>query len=144
VNLLALRGLTGVDPAMQTHPGAGAHSATRSTTPMSATAATRAATASTSATTSCNDNVTGKIDYNISTRHAVSGLTRTIATTPTGPTLRKQLWLVPAVTNPTHADLVALSWRWTPSGPADQRSPRRLQSHLRVLPQRAGQLAPTI
>src|SRR5260370_32419633 len=22
--------------------------------------------------------------------------------------------LVPAVTNPTHADLVALSWRWTP------------------------------
>ena len=62
------------------------------------------------------DNVTGKLDYNIT--HAPRReriLSRTIATTPTGPTASNNYGLVPAVTDPTHADLVALSWRWTPT-----------------------------
>ena len=64
---------------------------------------------------SIQDNITGKIDYNLSTKNAFSGtyahnrwdLDRPDASNNYGP--------VPAITNPLHSDLMALSWRWTPN-----------------------------
>jgi hypothetical protein len=60
------------------------------------------------------DNLTGKIDYNITTRHAVSGTYAHNRDNSDRPDASNNFGLVPAVTDPTHADLVALSWRWTP------------------------------
>jgi Carboxypeptidase regulatory-like domain/TonB dependent receptor len=61
------------------------------------------------------DNLTGKVDYNITTRHALSGTYAHNRDNSDRPDSSNNYGLVPAVTNPTHADLVALSWRWTPS-----------------------------
>ena len=61
------------------------------------------------------DNVTGKLDYNINPRHAVSWTYAHNRDNSDRPDASNNYGLVPAVTNPTHADLVALSWRWTPS-----------------------------
>ena len=58
--------------------------------------------------------MTGKLDYNINTRHAVSGTYAHNRDNSDRPDASNNYGLVPAVTNPTHADLVALSWRWTP------------------------------
>jgi hypothetical protein len=61
------------------------------------------------------DNLTGKMDYNITTRHAVSGTYAHNRDNSDRPDVSNNYGPVPATTNPTHADLVALSWRWTPS-----------------------------
>jgi hypothetical protein len=61
------------------------------------------------------DNLTGKMDYNISTRHAVSATYAHNRDNSDRPDYSNNYGIVPAVTNPTHADLVAVSWRWTPS-----------------------------
>jgi hypothetical protein len=62
-----------------------------------------------------NDNVTGKIDYNLSPRHAISGSYLWNRDNSDRPDLENDYSLVPKVTNPTHASLVAISWRWTPT-----------------------------
>ena len=62
------------------------------------------------------DNLTGKMDYNITTRHAVSGTYAHNRDNSDRPDISNNFGPAPAVTNPTHADLVAVSWRWTPSG----------------------------
>ena len=59
--------------------------------------------------------MTGKLDYNINTRHALSGTYAHNRDNSDRPDASNNYGLVPAVTNPTHADLVALSWRWTPT-----------------------------
>ena len=79
-----------------------------------ATAATPPATASTSATTQLRDNLTGKMDYNITTRHAVSGTYAWNRDNSDRPDAENDFSAIPKVTNPTHADFVAVSWRWTP------------------------------
>ena len=61
------------------------------------------------------DNLTGKVDYNITTRHALSGTYAHNRDNSDRPDYSNNYGVMPAVTNPTHADLVALSWRWTPS-----------------------------
>ncbi len=114
VNLLALRGLTGVDSGMQ---------------PILAQVPTGDKINNVEVGDGRNtggyrfnqrnnellDNVTGKIDYNITTRHAVSGTYAHNRDNSDRPDSSNNYGLVPAVTNPTHADLVAVSWRWTPS-----------------------------
>jgi hypothetical protein len=60
------------------------------------------------------DNVTGKMDYTISTRHALSGSYSHNRDNSDRPDASNNYGLVPAVTDPTHADLLAISWRWTP------------------------------
>lgn len=60
------------------------------------------------------DNVTGKIDYNISTRHAVSGSFSWNRDNSDRPDLENDYSAIPKVYNPTNAKLLALSWRWTP------------------------------
>ena len=61
-----------------------------------------------------NDNVTGKIDYNLSPRHAISGSYLWNRDNSDRPDYENDYSLVPKITNPTHANLVAVSWRWTP------------------------------
>jgi hypothetical protein len=62
-----------------------------------------------------NDNVTGKIDYNLSPRHAISGSYLWNRDNADRPDAENDYALIPKITNPTHANLVALSWRWTPT-----------------------------
>jgi hypothetical protein len=61
------------------------------------------------------DNVTGKIDYNISTSQAVSGSYLWNRDNSDRPDLENDYSLIPKVSNPTHANFLALSWRWTPT-----------------------------
>jgi len=60
------------------------------------------------------DNVTGKMDYSISTRHALSGSYSHNRDNSDRPDYSTNYGLVPAVTDLNHADLLAISWRWTP------------------------------
>ena len=62
-----------------------------------------------------NDNLTGKIDYNLSSRHAISGSYLWDRDNSDRPDAENDYSLVPKITNPTHANLVAVSWRWTPT-----------------------------
>ena len=131
-NLLTLRNLTAVDPGIQ---------------PLLAQVPTRDKINNTMVGDGRNtggyrfnqrnnellDNLTGKVDYSISPRHAVSGTYAHNRDNSDRPDASNNYDLVPAVTDPTHADLVALSWRWTPDGEPDQRSSRRLQPDLRLL-----------
>ena len=61
------------------------------------------------------DNVTGKIDYNISTKNAVSGSYLWNRDNSYRPDLENDYSLIPKAYNPTHANFVALSWRYTPT-----------------------------
>jgi Carboxypeptidase regulatory-like domain len=60
------------------------------------------------------DNVTGKIDYNLSTKHAISGSYLWNRDNSDRPDAENDYSLVPKVYNPTHSNLLAVSWRWTP------------------------------
>ncbi|MEO8370729.1 MAG: hypothetical protein ABI806_16210, partial [Candidatus Solibacter sp.] len=60
------------------------------------------------------DNATGKVDYNITTRHAVSASYSHNRDNSDRPDASNNYEVMPAVTDPTHADLAAVSWRWTP------------------------------
>jgi hypothetical protein len=61
------------------------------------------------------DNVTGKIDYNLSTKHAISGSYLWNRDNTDRPDLENDYSLIPKAYNPTHANFVALSWRFTPT-----------------------------
>ena len=61
------------------------------------------------------DNVTGKIDYNISTKNAVSGSYLWNRDNSDRPDLENDYSVIPKAYNPTHANFVALSWRLTPT-----------------------------
>jgi hypothetical protein len=62
------------------------------------------------------DNVTAKFDYNLSTRHAISGSYAYNRDNSDRPDAENDYSAIPKVYNPTHANLLATSWRWTPSG----------------------------
>jgi hypothetical protein len=66
--------------------------------------------------------VTGKIDYNLSPRHAISGSYLWNRDNSDRPDAENDYSLMPKVTNPTHANLVADILAVDPHGPADQRS----------------------
>jgi hypothetical protein len=61
------------------------------------------------------DNVTGRIDYNISTAQAVSGTFSWNRDNSDRPDLENDYAAIPKVYDPTHANFLALSWRWTPT-----------------------------
>jgi hypothetical protein len=114
VNLLTLRGLTGVDPGMQ---------------PILAQVPTGDKINNSAVGDGRNtggyrfnqrnndllDNLTGKMDYSITTRQSVSGTYAHNRDNSDRPDASNNYGILPAVTDPTHADLVALSWRWTPT-----------------------------
>jgi hypothetical protein len=62
------------------------------------------------------DNIGGRLDYNMSTSQAFSGSFQHNRFNADRADYSNNYGLVPAITNPTHSDLLALSWRWTPSG----------------------------
>lgn len=62
------------------------------------------------------DNATARLDYNLSTHHAVSATYVWNRDNVDRPDSENDYSLVPKVTNPNHNNLLALSWRWTPTG----------------------------
>jgi hypothetical protein len=61
------------------------------------------------------DNITGKIDYNITTAQAVSGTFAWNRDNLDRPDLENDYSAIPKAYNPNHSNLLALSWRWTPT-----------------------------
>jgi len=61
------------------------------------------------------DNVTGRMDYTIDMKQAVNGSFSWNRDNSYRPDAENDYSAVPKITNPTHAALLALSWRWTPS-----------------------------
>jgi hypothetical protein len=61
------------------------------------------------------DNVTGKLDYNINTRHSVSGSYLWNRYNTDRPDNENDYSVIPKATNPTHTNFLALSWRATPT-----------------------------
>ncbi len=61
------------------------------------------------------DNITGKIDYNLSTAHALSFTYAWNRDNSDRPDSENDYSAIPKVTNPTHAGILAADWRWTPS-----------------------------
>jgi len=61
------------------------------------------------------DNLTGKIDYNLSTKHAISATYLWNRDNSDRPDLENDYSVIPKMYNPTHANFVSTSWRWTPS-----------------------------
>src|SRR5262249_28770914 len=61
------------------------------------------------------DNVTARIDYNLSTRHAVNGTYAWNRQNTDRPDLENDFSVVPKATNPNHANFLSSSWRWTPT-----------------------------
>jgi hypothetical protein len=117
VNLLALRGLNAVDPIMQNLlnqiPRQINSYVVGDSTPglLRNTAGYRFNQRG----NETRDNVTGKIDYNLSTQQAVSGTFAWNRDNSDRPDAENDFALIPKVTNPTHSAFTALSWRWTPS-----------------------------
>ena len=117
VNLLALQRLKGVDPTMQSLlnqvPATINNFEVGDSTPglLRNTAGYRFNQRG----NETRDNVTGKIDYNLSTRHALSGTFAWNRDNSDRPDAENDFSVIPKVTNPTHSALTALSWRWTPS-----------------------------
>jgi hypothetical protein len=62
------------------------------------------------------DNVGGRLDYNLSTKNSFAGSFHHNRFNSDRPDASNNYGVVPAITNPTHADLLSLSWRYTPSG----------------------------
>src|SRR5262249_7436938 len=61
------------------------------------------------------DNITGKIDYNLSTRHAFSGAFSWNRYNSDRPDYENDYSVKPKITNPTNSKFLSLSWRWTPA-----------------------------
>ena len=114
-NLLTLRGLTGVDPAIQPIlakvPGPEVINADS----IGDTVNVRGYRFN-QRDNAVRDNITGAIDYNLSTSQAIRGSFSWNRYNSDRPDAENDFSLAPKVTNPTNAKLLALSWRWTPTG----------------------------
>lgn len=115
VNLLTLAGLKSVDPAVQTilNQVPGAQFINTNTVGDGLNTGGYRFNQRDNET---RDNITAKIDYNLSTKHAISGSYAYNRDDSDRPDAENDFSAVPKVFNPTHANLLALSWRWTPSG----------------------------
>lgn len=115
VNLLSLRGLTGVDPAIQPIlakvPGPEVVNADSLGDVLNVRGYRF-----NQRDNGTRDNLTGKLDYNHSTAHAFSGSFSWNRYNSDRPDAENDFSAVPKVSNPTNAKLLALSWRWTPTG----------------------------
>jgi hypothetical protein len=113
-NLLALRGLTGVDPGMQNLlsqvPGP-----QHINNSLVGDGLNTGGYEFNQRDDETRDNVTGKIDYIITSRQAVSGSFSWNRDNSDRPDAENDYSLVPKVTNPTNAKFLALSWRATPT-----------------------------
>jgi hypothetical protein len=114
VNVLALRRLTGVDPTIQALL-AQVPTGNKINSSQVGDGRNYGGYRFNQAANELNDNVTGKVDYSLNPRHAVSGSYLWNRFNVDRPDAENDFSLAPKVTNPTHGSLVALSWRWTPS-----------------------------
>jgi Carboxypeptidase regulatory-like domain len=110
VNLLALRGIT-IDPVMQTLLN---QVPATINSPLVGDGLNTGGYRFNQRNNETRDNVTGKIDYNLSTRHAISGSYLWNRDNSDRPDAENDYSQIPKVYNPTHANLLAASWRWTP------------------------------
>ena len=114
VNLLTLRNLTGVDSTIQALP-AKTPAASQINSDTVGDGRNYSGYRFNQQGNELLDNITGKVDYNLSTRHAVSATYAHNRDNSDRPDYSNNFGVTPAVTDPTHADLVAGSWRWTPT-----------------------------
>ena len=70
------------------------------------------------------DNLTGKLDYNVSTRHSLAASYLWNRYNLDLPNAENDFAVIPKATNPTHTNFMALSWRSTPTS--------RLTNEVRV------------
>ncbi|HLK61986.1 MAG TPA: carboxypeptidase regulatory-like domain-containing protein [Bryobacteraceae bacterium] len=114
VNLLALRGITTIDPIMQgllsQVPGAQFINNN-----LVGDGLNTAGYRFNQRDNETRDNITGKIDYNINTAHAISGSYLWNRDNSDRPDLENDFSAIPKVYNPTNAHFLATSWRWTPT-----------------------------
>ena len=61
------------------------------------------------------DNVTVRIDYNLSTRHVFTGSYLWNRDNSDRPDLESDFSPIPRITNPNHSHFLSLGWRWTPT-----------------------------
>jgi len=119
VNLLALKGIKSLDPVIQSLlsqvPGPGNINNFETGDSTTSTLRNTAGYRFNQQDNEIRDNVTGKLDYNVSTRHAISGTFAWNRDNSDRPDAENDYSSIPKVTNPTHSALTALSWRWTPS-----------------------------
>jgi hypothetical protein len=114
VNLLTLRGLTGVDPAIQPIlakvPGPEVVNADSLGDVLNVRGYRF-----NQRDNGTRDNISAKLDYNFSTAHALSGSFSWNRYNSHRPDAENDFSAIPKVTNPTNTKLLALSWRWTPT-----------------------------
>jgi hypothetical protein len=113
-NLLALRGLTAVDPAI-------AKLLAQVPTPDKANSAEVGDGLNTTGyrfnqrANELQDNATARIDYNPRPSHAIGGSYMYNRDNSDRPDASTGFDLIPKTYNPTHAHLMSANWRWTPS-----------------------------
>jgi hypothetical protein len=61
------------------------------------------------------DNVTARLDYNLSTRHVFTGSYLWNRDNTDRPDLESDFSPVPRITNPNHSHFLSTGWRWTPT-----------------------------
>lgn len=61
------------------------------------------------------DNLTGKLDYSINTRHSLSASYLWNRYNSDRPDAENDFSTIPKSTDPTHTNFLAISWRWTPT-----------------------------
>ncbi|MBZ5625820.1 MAG: TonB-dependent receptor [Acidobacteriia bacterium] len=113
-NLLALKGITSIDPVMQgllnQVPGPQFIN-----NPQIGDGLNTGGYRFNQRDNQTRDNVTGKIDYNLNTKHAISGSYLWNRNNSDRPDAENDFSAIPKVFNPTHSHFLATSWRWTPS-----------------------------
>jgi hypothetical protein len=114
VNLLALRNLSGVDPGMQ---------AVLDRVPLPdrinngdvGDGRNYSGYRFNQRSNETRDNITGKIDYNVSLRHAITASYLLNRQNSDRPDSENDFSVIPKVYNPAHSNLISASWRWTPA-----------------------------
>ncbi|HEY2016028.1 MAG TPA: TonB-dependent receptor, partial [Bryobacteraceae bacterium] len=114
VNVLALRGITTIDPAMQAllSQVPGPQFINNNTVGDGLNTAGYRFNQRDNQT---RDNVTGKIDYNLSTKHAISATYLWNRDNLDRPDAENDYAAIPKAYNLNHANFVSTSWRWTPT-----------------------------
>jgi hypothetical protein len=112
VNVLALRRITSIDPTIQ---GLLAQVPAQFNNKLVGDGRNTAGYRFNMRDNETRDNLTGKIDYNISTSHAVSAAYLWNRDNSDRPDAENDFSAIPKVTNPTHSNFLAASWRWTPT-----------------------------
>jgi hypothetical protein len=113
-NLLSLRGLTGVDPVMQTLlnqvPGS-----QYINNDLVGDGLNTGGYRFDQRSNEIRDNATTRLDYDVNTANALSASFAWNRDNSDRPDLENDYSLIPKVSNPTAAKFLSTSWRWTPS-----------------------------